>query len=124
MRVLVCDDDQVCRDYVEALFGAVGIRVDHAADAVSAVNAVRLHAYVLVLMDVRMPEFSGLKAVKWIRSLPGRPGRVPIIAITGHVAAEYQSRCLEAGMDGFLEKPFRRHDLVRVIRDVTGRYDR
>lgn len=120
MRVLVCDDDQTSRALVEALFKAAGVTVDHASDAVSAVTAARLKKYVLVLMDVTMPDFSGLKAVAWIRALQGQAGQVPIIAVTGHTAEEYQERCLKAGMNGFLVKPLRRKELIRVIREVAA----
>jgi CheY-like chemotaxis protein len=120
MRVLVCDDDQTSRALVEAIFKTAGVTVDHAPDAVSAVNAVRLKKYDLVMMDVTMPDFSGLKAVAWIRALPGAVGLVPIIGITGHSAEEYRERCLQAGMNGFLLKPLRKKELIKAIRDIAA----
>jgi CheY-like chemotaxis protein len=120
MRVLVCDDDEKSHTLADAIFKDTGVTVEHALDAVSAEAAVRKGGYGLVLMDVDMPSFSGLKAVGWIRAMAGQGSKVPIIALTSHTAAEYEQKCLAAGMNGFLEKPLRRVALTQVINKILN----
>jgi two-component system, sensor histidine kinase len=121
MRFLIVDDDATSRSLIEALLKSDGITVEQVNDAVAAVTAVRHKQYDLVLMDVKMPEFSGIKAAQWIRAIPGAHGQVPIIAVTGNSAEEYRERCLAAGMDGFLTKPFRKQDLLQAVQDAAAK---
>jgi two-component system sensor histidine kinase BarA len=118
MRILVCDDDEKSHSLADAIFKDTGATVEHALDAVSAEAAVRKGGYSLVLMDIDMPSFSGIKAVNWIRSMSGQASQVPIIALTSHSAAEYEQKCLAAGMNGFIEKPLRRTSLTKVINKI------
>lgn len=74
----------------------------------------------LVLMDVQMPKMDGLTATRRIRSLPGLPANVPIIALTASVLPSDLSRCLEAGMDACVSKPFKADELVSAIGRLTG----
>jgi CheY-like chemotaxis protein len=72
----------------------------------------------LVLMDVQMPEMDGLEAAACIREREKQTGRhVPIIAMTAHAMKGDRERCLDAGMDGYLAKPIRASDLVRVLQE-------
>jgi CheY-like chemotaxis protein len=66
-------------------------------------------------MDVHMPEMDGLEATKVIRALPGAVSRIPIIAFTANAFRDDVERCLTAGMNGHLSKPFRKEDLVITL---------
>ena len=61
--------------------------------------------YAAIFMDMQMPNVNGLEATQQIRALPGY-GRIPIIAMTANAFAEDKARCIEAGMNDFLIKPF------------------
>lgn len=74
----------------------------------------------LVLMDVQMPELDGMGATKRIRTSGGVQARVPIIALTASVLPSDLSRCLDAGMDACVSKPFKAEELVRAIGRLTG----
>ena len=70
-------------------------------------------------MDVRMPVLDGFAATGQIRELEASSsGHVPIIALTANVMPGHRERCLAAGMDGFLSKPFRRADLAETLSGI------
>ena len=74
----------------------------------------------VVLMDVQMPEMGGLEATAAVRQrekLTG--GHIPIVAITAHAMLEDRKRCLEAGMDGYISKPFQSQELFETIESLA-----
>ncbi len=74
----------------------------------------------LVLMDVQMPEMDGMTATRRIRALDGDAARVPVIALTASVLPSDLSRCLDAGMDACVSKPFKAEELILAIARLTG----
>src|SRR5690606_15113216 len=75
----------------------------------------------LILMDVSMPEMSGLEATRAIRRLEGKGRcRVPIIGVTAHALKGDRERCLEAGMDDYLSKPISPRTLLEKIERWSG----
>jgi CheY-like chemotaxis protein len=76
---------------------------------------VQANDYDVILMDVQMPEMNGYDATKAIRALAGDKSRIPIIAMTANVMKEEVERCKEAGMDGYVPKPFKREELMNAI---------
>lgn len=78
------------------------------------------HDIALVLMDVQMPVMDGMTATRRIRALNSDAARVPIIALTASVLPSDLSRCLDAGMDACVPKPFKADELLRAIGQVTG----
>jgi CheY-like chemotaxis protein len=90
----------------------LGYRIELAANGQQAIDAFRRQKFAAVLMDVRMPVLDGIEATKRIRSIEAQTGdRVPIIAVTANVMPGDRDRCLAAGMDDFLSKPYRMVDL-------------
>jgi CheY-like chemotaxis protein len=88
--------------------------VDIVNDGEQAITAVQARAYDVVLMDIQMPLMDGLAATAGIREL--RNGRtVPIIALTAHALAGDRERCLAAGMNGYLTKPFKAQELFTAV---------
>ncbi len=104
-RILLVDDNRVNRKLLAAILEADGHRVDEAGSGREAVDGCRLLPYDLVLMDIQMADMDGLAAAAAIRALGGRPGDVPIVAISGEVDGDVADRCLAAGMNGHLPKP-------------------
>jgi len=115
LAILLADDNLVNRRLGEALLGRVGHRVDVVGDGEAAVAAVYHGAYDVVLMDVHMPQLDGIAATRRIRSLPGAPSRVPIVALTAGTLAVDREAALAAGMNDYVAKPFDCRTLLAVI---------
>ena len=103
-RVLLVDDDEFNREIGAILLQDVGLVVDMAENGAAAVEMVGRTAYVLILMDMQMPELDGLQATRHIRSVLGLI-HLPIVAMTANAFKEDKVRCLEAGMDDYVTKP-------------------
>jgi two-component system sensor histidine kinase/response regulator len=103
-----------------------------ARDGREAVEAFSARRFDLILMDSQMPRMGGFEATAEIRrresARDGRAvddrhdGRVPIIAMTANVMKGYREECLAAGMDGYVAKPMRRHELIREIAAVVPNF--
>jgi len=117
-RVLVADDDAVNGKVVAAMLQGLGYRVDVVANGREAVEACRRADYDVVLMDGQMPEMDGLDACARIREDQGQARRTPIVAMTAHAGADYETRCRAAGMDDYLAKPVR----LQVLRDAVRKW--
>ncbi len=98
-----------------------GVRIAVAVNGEQAVAMVQQHAYHLVLMDVQMPVMDGYAATRAIRALAGPTARIPILAMTANVMKPHVDKCLEAGMDGFVPKPFTQEQLLEAIAKAMGR---
>ena len=119
-RILLVDDEPLNRAVVQAFLEGSGLIVDVAEDGAQAIENVRANDYALILMDVQMPNINGIEATRLIRALPG--GRaMPIVAMTANAFEEDKQRCLAAGMDDFLVKPFVPERLfVRLLHWLGG----
>jgi len=104
MRILVAEDETIIRlDLVEMLARA-GLEVcAEARDGEEAVTLAREHAPDLAIMDVKMPRLDGIEAAR--RILDERP--IPIVMLTAYGQEELVNRAVEAGVFGYLVKPFR-----------------
>ena len=104
-RILIADDDPMNREVAELTLHSAGFIVDTAEDGVEAVAKASETAYAIILMDMQMPNLDGLDATQQIRAIPGQH-QTPILAMTANAFAEDRARCIEAGMNDFLVKPF------------------
>jgi TMAO reductase system sensor TorS len=119
MHILVAEDNQVNRLFIDTLLKKQGHRVDFAENGVEALEAVQREQFDLVLMDVQMPEMDGLMATRRIRALPAPLSQIPIIALTANAMQVHRDECFEAGMDGFLSKPVEPKKLLAALRTVA-----
>ena len=103
--ILVVDDEPINLEVAQMLLETAGLVVDTAEDGGKAVAMARRKPYAAVFMDMQMPRVNGLDATREIRQLPGHRD-TPIIAMTANAFAEDKTRCLDAGMNDFLVKPF------------------
>jgi signal transduction histidine kinase/ActR/RegA family two-component response regulator len=117
LRVLIVDDNAVNRMVLARLLEKDGHQVIALNDGRAAVDYLSNHEMDIVLMDIQMPVMDGLSATKAIRQ---NNLQLPIIAITANYADEDQRAALASGMNGFLAKPFRHEELLRVLQECTG----
>ena len=113
-RILLVEDDPLNREVAALLLGQVGLETDSAEDGEIAVTLAAKGNYALILMDMQMPVMGGLDATRLIRA-SGTAHRIPIVAITANAFSEDRERCLAAGMDDFIAKPFNPDNLYATI---------
>ena len=126
-RVLVVEDNAVNQDVATGILRNMGCSVETASNGERAVELFAQKTFDIILMDCEMPVMDGFEATKRIRQIGHaysevRGGdsryRTPIVALTAHALAEVRDRCLEAGMDDFLVKPY---DDAQIA-DMLGRW--
>jgi signal transduction histidine kinase len=120
LKVLLVEDNPVNQLYGQALLEQLGHEVHIAEDGQQAVQRVRDADYDLILMDCQMPVLDGFDATRQIRRLELERGapRVRIVAVTASAMAQDRERCLEAGMDEVMSKPFSRDEMEELLERV------
>ncbi len=115
VHVLVVEDNVVNQLVAGRTFESLGHSVDIAGNGQEAIEAMKQTRYAAVFMDSQMPVMDGYAATQAIRMLDGPERHTPIIAMTAGAVAGDRERCLAAGMDDYLAKPFRLADLVSIF---------
>jgi signal transduction histidine kinase/DNA-binding response OmpR family regulator len=114
-RILVAEDNPVNQQLARAMLLRLGYQTDVAGNGQEAVDSVMNVPYDLVLMDCQMPVMDGFEATRIIREREGASRHTNIIAVTANAMEGDRERCLAAGMDDYLAKPFRAGDLRRAL---------
>ena len=112
--ILYVEDDPNNRMLIRRVLMAEGFHVLDAASAVEALNVVESDRPDLVLMDINMPDIDGLTLTAQLKQLP-HMANVPIVAVTANVMRGDRERTLEAGCDGYLQKPIDVDALPRQV---------
>ncbi|MEQ8177898.1 MAG: response regulator, partial [Amphiplicatus sp.] len=115
LRVLLAEDNQINAVLATALIKRAGHHVDVAVNGAEALDALRRARYDVIFMDMHMPEMDGLEAAARIRKLGPPLSRIPIVALTANAMASDRQKCVAAGMDDFLSKPFDPADLHAML---------
>ena len=120
MRILVAEDETIIRLDLRALLESAGFDVcAEAKDGEEAVALARSKQPDLAVLDVKMPKLDGIEAAR--RILDERP--IPIVMLTAYGQEELVARAVEAGVFGYLVKPFREQDLLPAIAAARARHD-
>ena len=115
-RVLLAEDNQTNQLVAIAMLRKLGLQVDLAANGLQAVEQVGNTRFDLVLMDCQMPLMDGFAATALIRQQPdGKGKRLPIVALTANAMPDDEKKCIDAGMDAFLPKPFSLESLHAML---------
>jgi len=120
MRVLVAEDNPVNQTVVVSQLRKLGhtaVAVGNGLEALAALDEIE---YDVVLMDCQMPEMDGYEASAIIRQRPQHK-TLPIIAMTANAMSGDRERCLAAGMDDYITKPFKLDDLSKVLSRIALR---
>ncbi len=125
LHVLLADDNVVNQRLAVRLLEKRGHRVEVAGTGAEAIDLLDSKGpFDLVIMDVQMPDMDGLEATRAIRDAEsGRQRHIPIIGVTAHALQGDRERCLEAGMDDYLSKPFRARELFEAVENISAKSD-
>ncbi len=120
MRILIAEDETIIRLDLRALLEGAGYEVcAEARDGAEAVELARSEQPDLAILDVKMPRLDGIEAARQI--LADRP--IPIVMVTAYGQHELVSRAVEAGVFGYLVKPFRETDLLPAMATAQARHE-
>ena len=120
MRILIAEDETIIRLDLKEMLERAGFDVcAEARDGMEAVELARSAAPDVAVLDVKMPRLDGIEAAR--RILDERP--IPIVMLTAYGQDELVSRAVEAGVFGYLVKPFRESDLLPAIRTARARHE-
>lgn len=118
-EVLLAEDNPVTRILVEHQLRDLGYRTFSAADGLEVLEAVADRTFDVILMDCQMPKLDGYDTTRRLRLREIGGQHVPVIAITAHAMEGERQKCLEAGMDDYLSKPFTQDQLAAVLERWT-----
>ena len=120
MRVLIAEDETIIRLDLRASLERAGLEVcAEARDGLEAVELAHSEQPDVAVLDVKMPRLDGIEAAR--RILDDRP--IPIVMLTAYGQDELVSRAVEAGVFGYLVKPFREGDLLPAIQTARARHE-
>ncbi|MBO9406496.1 response regulator [Shimia sp. R9_1] len=116
-QILVAEDNKTNQMVVRKMLEPTGADMRFVQDGLEALECCRNQVYDVILMDLSMPVMGGLQATREIRLFEKESGRAPcrIVALTANAQPSDTEACFEAGMDGFLSKPFRKQALIDIL---------
>lgn len=129
LHILLADDSVVNQKVAVRFLKKKGMGAEAVGDGAQAIQ--RLYPkgggvtpYDLLLLDVQMPVMDGLQTVRVIREKEAKEGlaHLPVIGLTAHAADVYREQCLNAGMDGFVSKPFTVNQLLSTMQSVLDKF--
>jgi CheY-like chemotaxis protein len=132
-RVLVVEDNLTNRMLALRILEVLGLKGESVASGAEALDTLAIETFDLVLMDCQMPDLDGLQATRLYREREAREtalfrrisaghqqNRAVIVAVTAHAMAGDRERCIAAGMDDYLSKPYIIDDLRRMLEHWIG----
>jgi len=120
LNILLAEDNMINAMLAKQVLSKGGHIVTHVVNGAMAVEAVKQQQYDIILMDIQMPVLNGIMATKIIRGLEGVAAGIPIVAMTAHSLYGEMQNCYNAGMNGYVSKPFQPEDLFAAIADAVS----
>ena len=119
--ILLVEDNDINRLYASSILKMWGCHFETAENGVVALEKIRNHSFDAILMDVQMPVMDGLETAKAIRQGDPKKRNVLIIALTANATQQDYQKCLDAGMNDCIIKPFTQQDLFNSLNKHLGR---
>jgi len=116
-RILLVEDNDVNQEVLKYFLQDTGYRLEIVATGRDALEALERARYDVLLLDVQLPDIDGVEVAKIIRK-NSRWDALPIIALTAHGLPQDKTRCMAAGMTGYLVKPLEQHAVIATIESV------
>ena len=118
MHILVVEDNETNQAVVTSMLKKFGCTVEIASNGREAVEAISVTSFSLILMDCQMPVMDGYRATAEIRRLEEKQevrNHTPIIALTANALEGDREKCIAAGMDDYLSKPFKQNEIMIIL---------
>ncbi len=115
--ILLAEDNLTNQEVTLAMLYDTRCKIDIVEDGNQVIDAYRNNQYDLILMDCQMPEMDGIEATRIIREIEteNQNKHIPIIALTANTLYGDREKCLDAGMDDFIGKPFTQEQLCTIV---------
>jgi CheY-like chemotaxis protein len=110
------EDEPVNMLLISEILFKMGIEVLKAGNGREALELLTRYDPAMIFMDINMPEMDGYMATSLIRQMPQPQGSIPVIAITADAMPEDRERCLNAGMNDYISKPFNLEEIQVVLK--------
>ncbi|MEX0770543.1 MAG: response regulator [Balneolaceae bacterium] len=114
-KILIVDDVSINRTFLRIMLERHGYQLIEAQNGKEALDRIILDCPDLVLMDIMMPVMDGLETLEIIRSYDDRLSELPVIAVTANSRRGNREKLINAGFNGYLQKPFKEEDLIEMI---------
>lgn len=121
IKVLYAEDNLINQRVTSMLLQKMKITCDIANDGLEALEMYKSNQYDLILMDMQMPKLDGIQATEKIREYEKNDANVKpvyIVAVTANTFSSEKQKCMEAGMNNFISKPFKENELSQIIQNV------
>lgn len=118
MRALLVEDAEDVADAIVQAFARKGRPVDHAPDCALARDMLNVQTYDVAILDINLPDGSGLDLLKWLRD---RQDSTPVLMLTARLDVEDRVQALDSGADDYLMKPFDLRELEARVRALLRR---
>ena len=117
--VLVVEDNELNMRLFCDLLDAFGYQAHMCRDGVKAIDIAREQNPDLIIMDIQLPEVSGLDITKWLKDDPDL-AHIPVLAVTAFAMRADEQRVREAGCEGYLSKPIQMTSFLRAVEELVG----
>jgi PAS domain S-box-containing protein len=122
MKILIVEDDKVNEKALKLLLEKNNFKVKTASNGLQAIDIIKMEDMDIILMDIKLPDINGFEITKKIRKIEKeRKSYTPIIAVTSLDDSKFLNKALKAGMDDFLEKPFK---IEKIYNKINKLYDK
>ncbi|MCP4719786.1 MAG: response regulator [Desulfobacteraceae bacterium] len=124
-RILLVEDNKINQKVAMVSLKRMGYHVNPVSNGLLALKALEISEYDLVLMDCQMPEMDGYESTAQIRNSESKVKNhsIPVIAMTANATKEDKAKCLKAGMDDYLAKPFKPQLLADMLKKWLPEHD-
>ncbi len=119
-RILIVEDEKAISDLIKIGLETQGYKCEIARDGEIAADYIEQKSYDLVLLDIMLPKIDGFELLKYINQTK----QIPVIFITAKSQVKDKVKCLEAGADDYITKPFEMEELIARVQAVLRRYNK
>lgn len=119
VKILVAEDNEANQFLIKAITKNMEWEITMVDDGEQAVDAYNKDTFDLIMMDIQMPILNGYEATKIIRTIEEEKGiHTPIIALTAYAMKSDKDNCIDAGMDDYISKPFKRQQFLDMVSET------